>query len=297
MMLLVQQASRHSATISRVRGTDVDTRTISLGLPELAAVDVVIRRSARTRHVRLHVDEGGVVTVSAPHRISLRRIDTIVQERADWLRDVLHRMDLASRTTEINLWKGDPVRLLGSWRPSKLIEHPNPSKRARVSETDEGTVVVEIGAGANPWDVLARWYRDTARTVITERTQMWAERYGLNIGKITIRDQRTRWGSCTQHGDLSFNWRLILAPMWVLDSIVVHELCHIDELNHSDRFWSLLDRRFPRHIEASEWLKVHGPSLRVTAPREEDSDAAPVRPRRGRGVTDEQTTLFNPVAN
>ncbi len=284
-----------SANIKRVRDATTDNRLIKLDHPDLSEVDVVIRRSARTRHVRLHVDESGIVTVSAPHRISSVQIDSIVRERADWLHDVLHRMELATQTTEINLWKGDPIRLLGSWRPSKLVQHPSPTRRSRVTERADGRIEVEIAAGADPWDVLLRWYRDTARTIITERTNHWAERYGLEIGRITIRDQRTRWGSCTEHGDLSFNWRLVLAPMWVLDSIVVHELCHIDELNHSDRFWSLLDRRFPRHHEASEWLKVHGPSLRVTAPRTDDPDADPVRPRRGRSVTDEQTTLFNPV--
>jgi predicted metal-dependent hydrolase len=280
-----------------VHDTDRDIRTVRIDHADLAEVDVVVRRSARTRNVRLHVDERGQITVSAPHRLAGSRIDAIVRERASWLVDVRQRMELATRTTEIDLRRGDPVRLLGSWRPSRLVELPHPGRRARVLEEPEGTIVVTIGAGADPWEALHRWYRQIARTVLSERTAYWANRYGLAPGRITIRDQRTRWGSCTEQGDLSFNWRLVLAPMWVLDAIVVHELCHLDELNHSDRFWALLDRRFPRHTEASEWLKVHGPSLRVTAPQVDDAHGVAVRPRRGRTVTDQQTSLFNPAGH
>ena len=121
-------------------------------------------------------------------------------------------------------------------------------------------------AGDDPFELLQAWYRTVARSIIEERCAQWAAALGLSYGRVSIRAQRTRWGSCTHEGNLSFNWRLVLAPQWVLDAIVVHELCHIDELNHSARFWALLDTRYPRHREADEWLRAHGAELRVSRP-------------------------------
>jgi predicted metal-dependent hydrolase len=131
---------------------------------------------------------------------------------------------------------------------------------------EDGRLLLRVPDGDDAHDALVTWYRREARGVFEQRVAAWSGLFGLTPGKVSIREQRTRWGSCTYRGDLSFNWRLALAPDWVLDSIVVHELCHIDELNHSDRFWALLDRRYPRHEEASDWLKEHGPALRVTRP-------------------------------
>jgi predicted metal-dependent hydrolase len=126
---------------------------------------------------------------------------------------------------------------------------------------------------------LVAWYRREARAVFEQRVAVWSQRLGVPAGKVSVREQRTRWGSCTHRGDLSFNWRLVLAPDWVLDAIVVHELCHIDELNHSSRFWALLDERYPQHRDAQAWLARNGGALRIAPPR---SGAEPVRTIRQR---------------
>lgn len=220
-----------------------------------------IRRNRRARHVRLHVDESGGVTASIPMRFALHRLDPIVHERATWLREALTRIRLSSRATEVDLRRGDPVRLLGRWHATQL----QPGRRSRVELRDD-CVVLTVAEGDDPYELLNRWYRGRARKLIAERVELWAREFDLRVGKLSIRDQRTRWGSCSHKADLSFNWRLVLAPLWVLDAIVVHELCHIDELNHSDRFWRLLDRRYAEHLEAADWLQQHGAALRVTRP-------------------------------
>jgi predicted metal-dependent hydrolase len=287
---------------------DGEHRRIELDHPVLDHVDVRVRRNRRSRHVRLHVDELGAVTASVPQRFAAARIDPIVQERADWLHDVIERMELKTRDTEVDLERGDPVRWLGSWVPTRLVRG---GRRASANLAD-GRLELRVPEGDDPHDALVAWYRKAARTVFEAKVDHWAGELGLRAGKVSIRNQRTRWGSCTYEGDLSFNWRLVLAPEWVLDSIVVHELCHIDELNHSDRFWALLDERYPRHVEASEWLREHGAALRVTRPgtrrltgavegdlRARAGEVAPTGARvrrRGRGRGDEsageQFSLF-----
>lgn len=249
----------------------VEQRVVEFPDAEMPTITVTVRRSSRARHVRVHVSEQGEVTVSAPRRLAAHRIDAIVRDRGDWLREALQRMQLAARSTEVDLGRGDPVRLLGTWHPSRVVE----ARRAACHVDDADTIVVGTPTGSDPFDVLVRWYRSEARRVIEQRVDHYARAFGISHGAISIRDQRTRWGSCSHRGDLSFNWRLVLAPIWVLDSIVVHELCHIDELNHSDRFWRLLDRRYPRHREARAWLEQHGAALRVTRGGDGQGSLAP----------------------
>ncbi|MCW2927343.1 MAG: hypothetical protein JWM86_1311, partial [Thermoleophilia bacterium] len=259
------------ARTARSEPATIEQRVVSLAHPSLDSVLVRVRRNRRTRHVRLHIDEHGEVTASVPTRFSADRLDPIVRERADWLHDVLTRMELKARDTEVDLERGDPVRWLGRWIPTSL-ERGGKRAVVRLVEEEPGAegegarLLLRVPDGEDAHDALVAWYRREARTIFETRVTQWAERFGLRAGRVSVREQRTRWGSCTHRGDLSFNWRLVLAPEWVLDSIVVHELCHIEELNHSDRFWALVDERFPRHVEASDWLRDHGPALRVTRP-------------------------------
>lgn len=107
-------------------------------------------------------------------------------------------------------------------------------------------------------------YRDAAREYFPKRVSYFSHVLGVNYGKITIRDQKTRWGSCSSKGNLSFNWRLILAPPNVLDYVVVHELCHRKEMNHSQRFWALVESVMPEYREYRKWLKENGNKLTLS---------------------------------
>ena len=102
---------------------------------------------------------------------------------------------------------------------------------------------------------------ERARAVIPARVAYYAPRIGVTYGRITLRWQATRWGSCSSKGNLNFNCLLMLAPPAVLDSVVVHELCHRKEMNHSPRFYAEVLRVFPEYWEAHRWLKENGPAL------------------------------------
>lgn len=103
---------------------------------------------------------------------------------------------------------------------------------------------------------------ETARGKIEERLAVWSGRMGLSHGRVSIRDQRTLWGSCSAKGDLSFNWRLVFAPQPVMDYVVIHELAHRRELNHSKRFWALVAEHSPDYREHRRWLHENYRSLR-----------------------------------
>lgn len=108
---------------------------------------------------------------------------------------------------------------------------------------------------------IERFYRRAARVEIAARLDRATALAGVGYRDLSIRAQRTRWASCSSTGHMSFNWRLLLAPESVLDYVVWHEVCHLEILDHSRRFWALVERRWPRYREDRDWLRRHGATL------------------------------------
>ena len=121
--------------------------------------------------------------------------------------------------------------------------------------------VLFVPAGAERATALERWYRRAARSEIEPRLQRACALAGTSYSTLTIRGQRTRWASCSRSGAMSFNWRLLLAPEAVLDYVVWHEVCHLEVMDHSPRFWRLVAARSPGYREHVRWLRVNGPTL------------------------------------
>ena len=111
-------------------------------------------------------------------------------------------------------------------------------------------------------EILEKRYRKTARTRFEARTAYYHQFTGGNYTSITVRDQKSRWGSCSSRGTLSFNYRLIFAPPKVLDYVVIHELCHLTHMNHSKEFWNMVEDILPDYKEHRKWLKENGHTLR-----------------------------------
>jgi len=109
---------------------------------------------------------------------------------------------------------------------------------------------------------VQRAWRARARAVLPARLAELAARHGLVVTAVSIRSQKTRWGSCGRNGHISLNWRLMLMPDWVRDYVLVHELMHLRRLDHSPKFWRLVEAACPGYRHARQWLRAHGPSLR-----------------------------------
>jgi hypothetical protein len=108
---------------------------------------------------------------------------------------------------------------------------------------------------------LRDWLISEAKKDLTERSRYHSDRLQLKVGRITVRDQTSRWGSCSSTGNLSYSWRLILAPTAILDYVAAHEVAHLREMNHGPRFWALVRKTFPDLDEAKQWLQVYGLDL------------------------------------
>jgi predicted metal-dependent hydrolase len=209
-----------------------------------------VRRSDRARRVRVTVDAVRGVEVVLPRRAPEREAAAAIRELRPWIERRV--AELAGARAAVAA-RGDTVPYLG--RMLALRGEPG---RERV--TRRGDVLL-VPAGPERVPALERWYRRAARAEIAPRLDRACALAGTSYSRLTIRGQRTRWASCSRSGAMSFNWRLLLAPEAVLDYVVWHEVCHLEVMDHSSRFWRLLASRSPGYREQLRWLKVNGATL------------------------------------
>jgi predicted metal-dependent hydrolase len=135
---------------------------------------------------------------------------------------------------------------------------------------------VEVAAPGRVEAVVEGWYRSLAATWLRERADARAAAFGVGYARLGVRDGRTRWGSCSSRGALSFSWRLMMAPARVAEYVVVHEVAHLVEMSHSRAFWALVEREWPDWRADRDWLRRHGRALElgpasIRAARERDA--------------------------
>ena len=208
-----------------------------------------IRRSDRARRIRVSVDGNGEIEVLLPRRSPERHAEEAVRELKPWIER--RRRAVARAALEVGRAPGT-VPYLG-----EVLTLMPERGRSRVARRGSLLLVPEGDASL----ALERWYRRQARLEIAPRLDAACARAGTTYRGLTIRGQKTRWASCSSAGAMSFNWRLLLAPPQILDYVVEHEVCHLEVMDHSPRFWRLLAARVPDWRDRSAWLKRYGSTL------------------------------------
>ena len=208
-------------------------------------------RSARARRVSLRIDaRAGEVVVTLPMRAARRAGMALLTAHAAW---VMQR--LAALSPAVELSPGAEVLLGG--RPHVVRHDPT----ARGGAFLDGETIVVTGQP----EFLARRVTDFLRAEAKRRITVLAEGHaatlGVKIRAVRLKDTQSRWGSCAPDGVLAFSWRLVMAPDWVLDYVVAHEVAHLRELNHSPRFWAHVETLTTHREAAQDWLRDHGPAL------------------------------------
>jgi predicted metal-dependent hydrolase len=208
-----------------------------------------VRRSSRARRVRVNVHAHTGVEVVLPARAPERAAATAVSELRPWIE---RRLQEARDVRDLLAARAGTVPYLGT--PLELVPQRG---RSRVHRAGDRLLVPD----GDPRPALERFFRRSARAEIGPRLDRASELAGSSYSALDIRAQRTRWASCSASGRMSFNWRLLLAPERVLEYVVWHEVCHLQILDHSPRFWKLLERHWPSYREEREWLRRHGATL------------------------------------
>ena len=209
---------------------------------------------------------GLTLVVKAPYWVSLAEIESFVASKQDWIFATAKRLQreqekaLADR---LKLENGDMLDYLGEKRILTVIREER--SRAKVKCVMERLLLwVPYEADYEyKRSQLEKWYRKQAQLVFIQKAEEFAEILKVDFEEIHIKDQKSRWGSCSGRGNLNFNWRLIMAPEPVCDYVIIHELCHRKFMDHSTDFWNLVESICPYYKQYRKWLKENGERLYI----------------------------------
>ncbi len=217
-------------------------------------IPVAVRRNPRARRLILRVDHmSGLPVLTLPARTGLAHGERFLAANLSWLEGQVSAMAPTTPLSDGTIFplRGEPC----------LIRHRG-GRGVVVLEANGG--IPHLGVPGDPEFLPRRvgnWLRREARRDLESAVTRHAERIGRAPRAMRIGDPKSRWGSCSADGVLTFSWRLVLAPPFVLDYLAAHEVAHLREMNHGRRFWNLVDLLFPRHLEAREWLNREGTAL------------------------------------
>ncbi|EPX86798.1 M48 family metallopeptidase [Salipiger mucosus] len=218
-------------------------------LPGNPPIAVTLRRSTRARRLSLRLSQiDGRVTLTLPRRVPEREALGFLQEKEAWLRG-----HLDAREEDVPVLPGAVLPVEG--QPREL--RPGAGRAVRLTPE---ALEVPGAAGRVPARVRG-WLRALARERLAEASDRHAAALGRPYSRITLRDTRSRWGSCTSDGALMYSWRLILAPPAVLDYVAAHEVAHLAEMNHSPRFWAVVEQLYGDWRAPRRWLRDEGAGL------------------------------------
>ena len=233
-----------------------------------------LRRSPRSRGIRvvIHPERGVVVTVPAAGRRGWsdpeRHVGPFLAEREAWLRRHLDKQsrELAELDARGGLRDGATIRFRGDLHRLRVLPAATSLRRSRVERIgglDEDEIVVHVSTAdrRSVGALLEGWFKPRARAAIEREIRRHADAMNVRPAAISIRDQRTRWGSASRERRLAFSWRLVLAPAEALETVVVHELAHLRVFGHGPRFWALVASRKPDHKVWRTWLRDHSLEL------------------------------------
>lgn len=214
-----------------------------------------LRVSRRARIVTLRIDHRGLIVV-APRQLNTAQIRQLFSQQHAWL--AKHQDLILTRTGQAQEFKsGQTITLFGEQEHIAFVQSTSP--RGKVRETATG---LEVHAPEKHSEVLVKWLKRTAKQGILTRVAELAEQHNLPYQSVAVRDQHTRWGSCSSKRNLNFSWRLALAPLHILDYVILHELAHTKHMNHSKQFWSLVEELMPAYKDAENWLTKNGYRLK-----------------------------------
>lgn len=217
-----------------------------------------VKRSTKRRKLTITVERDRSVVVHAPKGTSDEKIRQVVEKKRQWINEKIGHpqkyQDLPHPPGK-ELVSGESVLYLGRQYRIEVV------KTGLAEIQFARRFLIPATQGEKRAEALREWYIGKAKEKILPRVQHHAHELGVDVAKVKIVDNRYRWGSCTVNDNVNLNWRLIKAPMFVIDYVIVHELAHLIEANHTSRFWNVIRSRITHVDKATHWLKQHGQLL------------------------------------
>ena len=223
-----------------------------------------IKRSKR-KTISISISVEGKVTISCPLRTSDAAVKRVVEEKRAWINKKLNEMNNRPKQQEHSFSNGECFMLFGQKFLLRVVP-TNDSARANTVRLLEAEQIIEVCCTSDAHnksvrESLLKWYIGQLDCVINNRFEHFSKLLQVSPKKVYLKELKSCWGSCSTKGSVSINWRLVMAPPHILDYVVVHELCHMKEMNHSERFWKWVASVYPDYKQARAWLKKNSRML------------------------------------
>lgn len=224
--------------------------------PMTILIDQIIR--SRRKTIALIIKQDGSLLVRAPLRATESQIHALVEDKAAWIRSkqTLVKQN-AAQTAPKKYGAGENFWYLGKQYPLQIVEKGN------TTLAFNGHFELNKGALPKAPEIFKSWYRQQAYAVLGERVALYAANFGFTYKQVKITSAQTRWGSCSIQGTLNFTWRLVMAPLPMIDYVVVHELAHLRVRNHGKKFWAEVKAILPDYQEKRDWFNKNGQALNL----------------------------------
>ena len=232
--------------------------------------DYQLIRSARRKTLGLQVKQGSII-VRAPSFLTDKQIATFVNEKSAWLKSKVDLQKSSPACENISFAQGSMLWLNGE---QKKLVISFQAKGQVLNLKDELKVILPIRSRIGSSQMshqesiaprvkkqLELWFKEQLHSYLLKRLPQLSLSTQLHAKSFKVRQYKARWGSCNNRGELSFNYLLMMTPQWVVDYVIIHELCHLKHLNHSKQFWQLVAEHSPYYLEAKAWLKTHQTQL------------------------------------
>lgn len=230
-------------------------------------IEYAIRKSTRAKKINITVSTRGV-TVSVPGHVSVQEAKKFVATKKEWiLRHIEEYRQKELQNPPKKYIDGEKLLFLGQEITLRTITFNSKKITMEISDGNAWfyipAIVPEEERPAIIKNALINWYRDFAKKLLFEKAEFYARKMGVKYNQIRIKEQKTRWGSCSRKKNINFNWKIILAPSQAVDYLVVHELAHLKYMNHSACFWQEVEKFFPNYVFWRKWLKQNGNHLTI----------------------------------
>lgn len=211
------------------------------------------------------IERNGVITVRPPEWMTPEQVDNTVVSKRMWIyRNMAEWHDLNACKVVREWVNGESFLYLGNKYRLQLVDQQDEALKLKNGRFCLLRSVIEKGGKEAGQKAFEKFYKDKGITRLNTRVLHLAAKVGVAPGKVQIKNIGYRWASCLSNGDLNFHWKCLMAPLTVIDYIIIHELCHIHFRDHSDAFWNEVDKVLPDYQRKKDWLRFHGAELTLT---------------------------------
>jgi len=231
-------------------------------------IEYSLEHSVKKQDVTIAVDWNSGVSVVAPVRINQEDLEAIIRKKCPWiLKKLIEFREIHDPQKPLKFLSGEKIQYLGRRYKLKVHRMPADVKPELRFLNNRFVATVPSNMGANQTEILrtlcVNWLKSKGHEKLQDRVKHFSNMMSLSPSQLIVKDQEKRWGSCTKSGAILINWRIMMAPMRIVDYVVVHELAHLKYPDHSTDFWKTIQSVMPDYGQRKEWLRINGPSLQL----------------------------------